>query len=80
MRGPSTYYTAEELRAQLPEVGDRLIRVPTLHKSLSNTAAKPAPCTVTYVNKERLWYTVRFDTGFTQSYKVPEMDREVGSE
>lgn len=71
--------SVEEARSMLPKVGDRLLRVPTLHKSLSMTRAKPHLCTVTHVNRERLWYSVRFDRyGYTESYKVPELEREGG--
>lgn len=68
-------YSKEELQAMLPEVGDRLTRVPTYVKMgwEQQQSATPQPCVVEYVNTEHLWYTVRFETGRTESYKVPEV-------
>lgn len=64
----------ETAQALLPEVGTRMVRIPNLHKSLGLTEMKPCACVVEYVNKEHLWYTVRFENGFTESYKVPEIE------
>ena len=74
---PRVMYTKEDLQAMLPEVGDRLMRVPVVH-SLDKTqqAGMPRACTVVEVNRERLWYRVRFDrTGYCVCYKVPGGDR-----
>lgn len=62
----------EDAQAMLPQVGDRLILAPTLHKGLGNTVAMPRPCVVEYVNREHLWFKVRFDLGFTECFRVPE--------
>lgn len=29
----------------------------------------PIPCTVVYVNRKHLYYTVQFDAGYRQAYK-----------
>ena len=74
-----TYVTVEEARAMLPKVGDRLMRVPSQHSDyVGLLSAKPMPCVVTYVHRENLWYSVRFDNfGYTEGYKVPPVGREV---
>lgn len=68
-----TYYTAEELRAMLPQVGERRLEV--MHASTSSQLEPPRaqPCTVVEVNAEHIWYRVRFDTtGLCQCYKLPD--------
>lgn len=67
----------EEAQAMLPQVGDELILAPTLHKGLGRTLAMPRQCVVEYVNREHLWYMVRFDLGFSECFHVPEA--EIGS-
>ena len=64
----------EALRALLPNVGDVLIRKPHLHKSLGIETPTPRPCVVEYVNRENLWYRVRFDNGTYECYKVPHIE------
>ena len=60
-------YTKDELRAMLPEPGERRVE-------RCITALKPGPCTVIEVNKEHYWYRVRFDgSGNTQCYKLPRV-------
>lgn len=66
------YLTVDDVRAMLPEVGEKLHHVPTLHKSLGTCDAGPQPCVVEYVNTAHRWYMVRFEkTGFRQCYKLP---------
>ena len=64
----------EELQEFLPNVGDTLERVPTVYNStIGLERPKPQPCIVEYVNREHLWYKVRFvKTGLTECFKVPE--------
>ena len=70
----SRLITVEEAQAMLPQVGARLWKVPTLHKSLGMTESGLRPCVVTYVNREHLWFEVLFeDYGYAESYKVPEL-------
>lgn len=69
--------SVENARAELPKVGDRLMLPPTLHKGLGNTQARPRPCVVEYVNEEKLWYIVRFDMGFRECFRVPEIENVV---
>lgn len=68
----------EALQAQLPKVGDIVHRTPTLHKSLGQCRAAAKCCrgVVTYVHEDHLWYTVRFDGGYSESFKLPEGDVE----
>lgn len=75
---PPTFYTPQELRERLPQVGAWLWKIPTLKKAKDE---KPVPlrCQVVYVNMVHLWYTVQFTTPlgrtFRESYKVPEKER-----
>lgn len=61
--------TRWEVRQQLPEVGDVLTRIPTLPDKVR--APEPAKCTVTYVNKDHMYFLVVFENGFRECYKVP---------
>lgn len=73
-------YDAEELRATLPKVGDRLMLRPTLYDKAGAWPAPLMPCVVTYVNREHLWYeaefTLRDGTRIRQGFKVPETTYE----
>lgn len=74
-------YSKEELRAMLPKVGDRLKRVPTYLKLVYGPKREntpPQPCTVIFVNPDKMWYTVRFDSGQRESYKVPDVASNKG--
>lgn len=68
------HYTVEELRTQLPEVGAELVKQPTVGKSLGICSSRPQHCVVEFVNTEHLWYRVRFDSGYCETYKLPEID------
>lgn len=65
--------TKEEIRDQLPHVGDRRMEVPTIlaEKSYNKEAR---PCVVTYVNRRHLWYEVKFQDGTRESYKLPRIE------
>lgn len=67
--------TPDEVRAALPCVGERLVKKPTYyHGFLSrHDEARPKPCTVVYVHRRNMWYTVEFDNGNRESYKLPEV-------
>lgn len=63
-------YEAERL---LPKVGDKLRKAPTIvHLRGLSQEAKVQECEVVEVNREHLWYRVKFENGFTECYKVPE--------
>ena len=64
-----------ELRAMLPKVGDRRVETPTVFATSGMTAElrKPQRCKVVLVNREHLWYTVEFENGFRETYKLPEI-------
>ena len=75
------FLTREEVLAQMPKVGDKRMEVPTEAKGIKNTNAAPQKCTVVDVHPDHLWYTVEFESGFRESYKVPflvEPDRGGG--
>lgn len=66
-----------EMRDALPKVGDRLMMTPTaLTYGLGSrdTPPEPQPCTVEQVNPERLWYRVRFDAGYCECYRAPDVN------
>ena len=67
--------TPDEIRAQLPNVGDRLMRKPGYYQGFlsRHDVVRPQPCTVTYVHRENMWYTVQFDSGVKESYKMPKL-------
>jgi len=62
--------TKEEVRALLPQVGDRRVEVPTIQRDKSYSR-DPRPCVVVYVNRRRLWYMVEFENGVRECYKLP---------
>lgn len=70
----------EEARAQLPRVGDVRWERPTIdkgwgHEAYSHTSQR---CVVVEVQPEHLWYTVQFDNGIRESYKVPQLKTKDG--
>lgn len=70
--GRSKPLDADELRRQLPKVGDKLIRRMEAG-SAALGAIRPSKVTVTYVNHEHLWYEVQFPSGIKQGYKFPQL-------
>lgn len=63
-------FTVNELRHQLPKVGDKRVEVPTAGR-VPGAPVQPQPCVVIEVNREHLWYRVRFEWGSTECYKLP---------
>ena len=67
--GRSRPLDADELRRQLPKVGDKLIR--RMEGGSTHLGVlRPSKVTVVYVNYEHLWYMVQFPSGIRQGYKV----------
>lgn len=65
-------YTKEELRAMLPQVGDRRMEIMCASTNAQTEAPREQACTVVEVNEAHLWYRVRFDrTGVHQCFKLP---------
>ena len=62
--------TKDEIRALLPKVGDEMIKTPTVYNAhVGLERPRPQLCVVDYVNREHMWYRVRFvETGLTESY------------
>ena len=50
---------------RFPKIGERLNRKPEF--GMDNPGL--LPCTVVYANRAHLYYTVRFDAGYRESYK-----------
>lgn len=72
-----TYYTKDELRSMLPEVGERRVEDMAGATAIQLTSFRPELCTVVQVHEEHLWYRVRFDaTGTCQCYKLPRLKCE----
>lgn len=70
-----------QLRKELPKVGDVLIKIPVTDSSAlfyyQNPNKKAYACVVTYVNRENLWYQVEFDlheNKFKQNYNLLDDD------
>lgn len=64
-----------ELRNELPKIGDVLIKIPVT--SSFAPEKKSHPCVVTYVNTEYLWYQVEFNFAgvkFKQNYNLIDDD------
>ena len=75
------FLTINDARAQLPKVGDVRWEVPTIDENSGHVAAlKPLQkCVVVDVRPEKLWYTVRFENGIKESYKVPRLTDRGGA-
>lgn len=59
------------LQGMLPKVGDKLIRrMDVGGAAVGLGKSRPERVTVTYVNREHLWYEVRFPSGIRQAYKL----------
>ena len=66
--------TKEEVRAQLPKVGDVRWERPTVDASPGHTMPnEPQRCVVVEVRREHFWYTVQFENGTRESYKLPRL-------
>lgn len=65
-------FNKHEARRLLPKVGERRMEIPTIAEA-GGYNEKPQPCVVVEVNEVHLWYTVRFENGFKESYKVPRL-------
>lgn len=63
--------TADEVRKQLPQVGDKLYKTMETGRNFGLGAVKRSKCRVVYVNADHLWYMVEFPNGIRQGYKVP---------
>lgn len=69
-------WTPDFVRACLPQVGDRMMKMPTYYYGFGARYAptKAKPCVVVYVHPEHLWYTVQFEkSGVRESYKLPDV-------
>ena len=62
--------TKDEVRDLLPKVGERRMEVPTILKD-KGYHNEERPCVVVYVNRKNMWYTVQFENGIRESYKLP---------
>ena len=61
-----------KIQAMLPKVGDKRMEYPTIDETQGNTGSETAqPCMVVAVHPTHFWYTVQFENGIRESYKVP---------
>jgi hypothetical protein len=69
--------TVESAQALLPKIGDVRWERPTIDESTPSRGSvmlnPPQRCVVVEVNAEHLWYTVQFENGIRESYKVPRI-------
>jgi hypothetical protein len=66
--------TVKTARALLPKIGDYRWEHPTIDEtSGAHSVRKPQRCVVVEVNAEHLWYTVQFENGIRESYKMPKV-------
>ena len=65
-----------ELQALLPKLGEKRMERPTIDETTPSRGTiqytKPQRCVVVGVHPEHLWYTVQFENGIRESYKVPK--------
>lgn len=66
--------TIDQVRDNLLKVGDKLMRCPVPRKSNDGGERTPKPCTVVYVNREKLWYLCQFENGTRVAFKLPEVE------
>lgn len=66
-------------RASLPEVGEVLWVKPAYGGfSKDFVFSKPRKATVILVHPAHLWFTVKYDNGIRESFKVPRLQFEHG--
>lgn len=70
------FISKEEARLLLPKVGDKRMERPTISETTNTIGSiqqnEPQRCVVVLVHPGHLWYTVQFENGIRESYKVPE--------
>lgn len=64
----------DDLRKLLPSVGDVLTKVPVSGKYLRICSGKPRQGVVTAVNVPNRWYRLRFDSGYSEVFYLPDID------
>ena len=63
--------TIQDVRAQMPKVGDIRMEKPTIPDKVMKVQ-EPKRCIVVEVHPRQLWYRVRFEgTGLYECYKLP---------
>lgn len=69
------FISKEKARLLLPKVGDKRMERPTISETTSSIGSiqqnEPQRCVVVLVHPGHLWYTVQFENGIRESYKVP---------
>lgn len=75
------YNTVRAAMAELPKIGDVRWERPTVDSGMGHMDIlhKPQKCIVVDVRPEHLWYTVQFENGIRESYKVPRYEPEGGA-
>lgn len=69
--------TREEIRNQLPKVGDVRMEKPT--DGDAAYASSPQKCVVVEVSEQGLWYRVKFlSSGANECYRLPRARRSHG--
>ena len=66
-------------RRQLPRIGEHRMETPTIDSTYGYHCTKtPQRCVVVDVRPVHLWYTVQFENGIRESYKVPRLPQDPG--
>lgn len=68
-------YTVKTAQELLPKLGEHRWERPTIDENggfVNSYIREPKRCVVVEVNPEHLWYTVQFENGIRESYKVPK--------
>lgn len=74
-------YTVKTAQELLPKLGEHRWERPTICAESSGHTAfnnQPQRCVVVEVHPEHLWYTVQFENGIRESYKVPKVRPKSG--
>lgn len=73
-------YDRKQAQTLLPKVGEHRWERPTVDEGTGHQIYEHQPqrCVVVEVNQEHLWYTVQFENGIRESYKVPKCRPRTG--
>lgn len=64
--------TKKRIREMLPKLGEKRMESPTVDETQGiHMTKEPRECVVVYVNRAHCWYTVQFEDGTRESYRIP---------
>lgn len=66
--------TMRTIRERLPKLGEKRLEIPTVDDTPGvQMPKKPRKGVVVYVHPKNCWYTVQFEDGIRESYKLPHL-------